>query len=97
MWLLTFLGGLRRHVAADQARSRRARLSLADQGKGKLAALIAARRGLPGGLASFLTGGAGGAVFGPVLQHLLDALQKKDTPRPAPAPKVRSPKTPSNG
>jgi hypothetical protein len=54
------------------------------QGKGKLAALIAARMGLSGGLTSFLTGGAGGAVFGAVLQHLLDALQKKDRPRPAP-------------
>jgi hypothetical protein len=47
------------------------------RGKGRLAALIAARMGLPGGLASLLTGGAGGAVFGAVLQHLLDALQKQ--------------------
>ena len=50
------------------------------RGKGRLAALIAARMGLPGGLASLLTGGAGGAVFGAVLQHLLDALRKQDGP-----------------
>jgi len=53
------------------------------RGKGRLAALIAARMGLPGGLASLVTGGAGGAVFGAVLQHLLDALQKKGRPSPA--------------
>lgn len=53
------------------------------RGKGRLAALIAARFGLPGGLASLLAGGAGGAVFGAVLQHLLDALQKKHGSRPA--------------
>ena len=47
------------------------------RGKGRLAALIAARMGLPGGLASLLTGGAGGAIFGAVLQHLLDALGKQ--------------------
>jgi len=50
------------------------------RGKGKLAALIAARMGLPGGLATLLTGGAGGAIFGAVLQHLLDALRKQDGP-----------------
>ncbi len=50
------------------------------RGKGRLAALIAARMGLPGGLASLLTGGAGGAVFGAVLQHLIDALRKQDGP-----------------
>ena len=50
------------------------------RGKGRLAALIAARMGLPGGLASLLTGGAGGAVFGAVLQHLLDALRKQNGP-----------------
>lgn len=50
------------------------------RGKGRLAALIAARMGLPGGLASLLTGGAGGAVFGAVLQHLLEALRKQDGP-----------------
>ena len=53
------------------------------RGKGRLAALIAARMGLPGGLASLLTGGAGGAVLGAVLQHLLDALRKKDEPSSA--------------
>ena len=50
------------------------------RGKGRLAALIAARMGVPGGLASLLTGGAGGAVFGAVLQHVLDALGKKAGP-----------------
>ena len=54
------------------------------RGKGRLAALIAARMGLPGGLASVLTGGAGGAVFGAVLQHVLDALQKKEGARRPP-------------
>ena len=54
------------------------------RGKGRLAALIAAPMGLPGGLASLLTGGAGGAVFGAVLQHLLDAMQTKDGQRPPP-------------
>ena len=53
------------------------------KGKGRLAALIAARMGLPGGLASLLTGGAGGAVFGAVLQYLLDALRKQDGPMTA--------------
>jgi hypothetical protein len=56
------------------------------RGKGKLAALIAARMGLPGGLASLLTGGAGGAVFGAVLQHLLDMLRKQDVPTASRAP-----------
>jgi hypothetical protein len=46
------------------------------RGKGRIASLIAARMGLPGGLASLLTGGAGGAVFGAVLQHLLEAFRK---------------------
>ena len=55
------------------------------RGKGRLAALIAARMGLPGGLASLLTGGAGGAVFGAVLQHLLDALRKQGGPASSPA------------
>ena len=50
------------------------------RGKGRLAALIAARMGIPGGLASLVTGGAGGAVFGAVLQHLLDALGKQAGP-----------------
>ena len=54
------------------------------RGKGRLAAVIAARMGLPGGLASLVTGGAGGAVFGAVLQYLIDALQQKDESRPAP-------------
>ena len=50
------------------------------RGKGRLAALIAARMGVPRGLASLLTGGAGGAVFGALLQHLLDALGKHAGP-----------------
>jgi len=57
------------------------------KGKGRIAALIAARMGLPGGLASVLTGGAGGAVFGAVLQHLLDALQKQGASAAAPGGK----------
>lgn len=58
------------------------------KGKGRLAALIAARMGLPGGLASLLTGGAGGAVFGAVLQYLLDALRKQDGPMTARGPEA---------
>ena len=56
------------------------------RGKGRLAALIAARMGIPGGLASVLTGGAGGAVFGAVLQHLLGALGKQAGPVASSAP-----------
>jgi uncharacterized protein YidB (DUF937 family) len=46
------------------------------RGKGRIAALIGARMGSAGGLRGLLAGGAGGAFLAPILQHMLDSIQR---------------------